>query len=278
MKSKWKTSSWIILLILLLGFLLWMVTTKREPVYNGKTLSEWAQQYGSNHWSGADRKADAEAEAAIRAIGTNAVPFLLNRLQARESALKRSARKILPATWHARLRLRDDSGNTWRVGAYGFAALGTNAGVVVPQLIEIARNHLEEDGRYVAVFALRTLGEAAEPAIPFFIECLTNQTAIIRGDAALGLGSVHRQPEMVLPALIHYLQNAETKTSLQNFELTDTLGILGLQFGTEAKAAVPEVLSLLTHADSYVRESATNCLLRIDAEAAAKAGVERRRD
>jgi HEAT repeat protein len=278
MKIELKRVPWIVPLILLLGLLVWMFSAKREPVYNRKTLGEWAQQYGSNHWSGLNREADAEAEGAIRKIGTNAVPFLLSRLRTRESVFKQSARKILPASWHTRLRLRDDSGEVRRVGAHGFAALGTNAGVAVPQLIEIGRNHPEEDGRYVAVFALRTLGEAAEPAIPFFIECLTNQTAIIRGDAALGLGAVNRQPEIVLAALIRYLQMEKTQISLSNFELSDTLGILGYQFGPAAKAAVPEVVTLLTHTEMYVREAATNCLLQIDPEAAVKAGVAQRRD
>jgi len=276
MKVKLRKLSWIVLLILLLGFLTWMLSVKREPAYRGRTLSEWARQYGSNHWSAANREADAEAEAAIRVIGTNAVPFLLDRLQTEESILKRSARQIFPVTWHARLRLRDNSGESRRTGAHGLAALGTNAGMAVPKLIEIARTHPEEDGRYVAVFALRTLGEAAEPAIPFFIDCLTNQTAIIRDEAIVGLGSVQRQPEIVLPILIRYL--AAAKTSPHTFEIADTLGVLGYKFGSAAKAAVPDVLFLLTHADSYVRESATNCLLQIDEEAAAKAGVQRRRD
>jgi hypothetical protein len=59
-------------------FLAWRFFYRPEPVYNRKPLSAWAQQYGSNHWSGTNRAADKEAELAIRQIGTNAIPFLLD--------------------------------------------------------------------------------------------------------------------------------------------------------------------------------------------------------
>src|SRR5437667_9235543 len=78
-----------------------------QPAYNGKRLSDWAEQYGSNHWSGANRSADREAEFAIRQIGTNGIPFLLTLMRVKESALKNKLRTMLPQRWHATLHLRD---------------------------------------------------------------------------------------------------------------------------------------------------------------------------
>lgn len=142
-------------LLLLMGLALF---SGHEPTYQGKPLSGWAQQYGSNHWSGANRAADKEAEFAIQQIGTNSIPFLLDLIRARESALKKKLRTVVPQTWHDKLRLRDNSGKVRRVGAHGLAALGTNAAAAVPALIELATNHPDDDGRYIAVFAIRTLG------------------------------------------------------------------------------------------------------------------------
>jgi HEAT repeat protein len=193
-------------------------------------------------------------------------------MRTKDSALKQKLRNSIPQSWHARLHVKDESSKFRRVGAHGLAALGTNAGRAVPALIEIAKRHPAEDGRYVAVFALRTLGCAAEPAIPFLIECLTNRVEIIRGDAALGLGAICRQPELAVPALVHYIDFA--KTSPHHFECSDAVGAVGA-FGTNASSAVPALLALLDHSDYQVRSSASNALLRIDPEAAARARIKR---
>ena len=249
----------------------WKFFYRPEPTYKGKPLSAWAEQYGSNHWTGGtatSRAASQEAEFAVRQIGTNGIPFLLKLMRARDSALKKKLRTIVPQTWRqTKLRLRDRSGEIRRVGAHGLAALGTNAPAAVPALIELATNHPEDDGRYIAVFALRTLGSAAEPAIPFLIQCLTNKINIIRDDAALGLGYMHRRPEIAVPALIQCLDLA--RSSKNTFECADVISSLG-EFGTNAKASVPILLGLLNHSDSYVRSRVTNSLSLIDSDAATK--------
>src|SRR5712672_162873 len=186
------------------------IFSHREPSYNGKRLSEWARQYGAYHWNGQNRAADKEAEFAIQQIGTNGIPFLLDLIQKRESALKTKLRKILPRKWHDRLHLQDHSGDVRRMGAHGIAALGTNAAVALPSLLQIATHHPDEDGRYIAVFAIRTLGFAAEPAVPFLIQCLTNSVNIIRDDAALALGYNRLSPEIAVPALVQYVNLAKT--------------------------------------------------------------------
>lgn len=74
------------------------------------------------------------------------------------------------------------------------------------------------------------------------------------------------------PCARWYLEFANTSGSV--FEFRDGIESLA-RFGTEAKAAVPVLLSLLNDPRLNVRESVTNWLPRIDAEAAAKAGVKR---
>src|SRR5688572_345126 len=165
-------------------FALVLVFYRNEPSYQGKRLSDWAREYGTNKWSGSQNKAEA-AEAAIRHIGADGVPFLLRTIATEPSPLKQRLRKVIPQKWHAKLQLEDASQYTRRMGAYGIAALGTNAPPdVIPELIKIITTHPYEDSRYVASFALRTLGPAARPAIPFFVECLkTNQDKFIRDEA-----------------------------------------------------------------------------------------------
>jgi HEAT repeat protein len=232
-----------------------------EPGLNGKTLTDWSQQYGSNRWSGR-RELTREAQTAIRQIGPRAVPFLLDKMQARDTRFKKKMRETLPATWHANLGLKDTSSAIRRAGAHGLAALGTNAPPdVVPDLVEIATTHPEEDGRYIAVFALRNLGRVSEPAIPFLIGCLTNSTDIIREEAAVGLGVIGRQPEIVVAALMRYIESARTSPS--SFEARGAISALR-NFGTNARPATPLVRSFFQHEREDIRQAATNTLRVIE--------------
>jgi HEAT repeat protein len=170
------------------------------------------------------------------------------------------------------LRLKDTSDEIRTMGAHGIAALGTNAPAdVVPRLVEIARKHPDERGRYLAVFAVRTLGPAAESAIPFLVECLTNREPTIRDEAAIALGSVGR-PEIAVPVLVRYIEFARNLPS--SYEARDALESLG-RIGTNARSAVPVFLSFLDHPNVDTRRTVTNCFPSVDAEAAAKAGVKR---
>lgn len=267
MLKKRKIILGIAAMIVGFGLVLWTMSPNAEPSYQGKSLKGWAQQYGTNHWSGIDREASWQAEAAIQAIGTNAIPFLLERMRARDSFVKQRLCRLLPPKWHGPLHLKDNSSGTRHVGAYGLAALGTNAPSAVPTLIDIASHHPDPDGRYLAVFTLRTLGPASEPAIPFLIQCLTNKVDIIRDDAALGLGTIGRQPEVCVPALVQYLEIA--KTSARGYERRDAIDALS-RFGTNAEAATSTILELLADADQNTRQYVTNCLPLINPEAAAK--------
>jgi hypothetical protein len=240
---------------------------QREPSYNGKPLSAWADQYGTNHWTGRSRAADKEAEAAIQQIGPKGIPFFLGSMRASDSALKKQLRTMFSKAWQDRLHLNDNSGKARRIGAHGLAALGTNASSAVPALIDLARNHPEEDGRYLAVWTLGYLGGAAEPAIPFLVECLTNKVESINEDAAMGLGHIGRRADLCVPALIQYL---DIQIRLEHFtESAAAVGAL-LHFGTNASTAAPVLKRLLNHPDENLRSTATNALRRIDSNAGIK--------
>lgn len=236
---------------------------RQEPTVDGRKLSQWADQYGTNKWGTGNSQGVSEAESAIRKLGAEAVPVFLEWLRTEDSVLKTGLRKVVPAQWHARLgSLVQDKGGNWRRrGAHGLSASGTNASTAVPKLIELAREHPDEDGRYIAVFAIRTLGPTAEPAIPFLVQCLTNSSWMIRDDAALGLGYLQLRPELAIPALTEHLDRAARSTPL--FELQDTIQSLG-RFQTNAVVAVPKLTQFLDHGDPEVRRNATNALRLIE--------------
>jgi len=61
------------------GGLGWAIFRSREPAYGGRALSQWVSGYSYEVDRG--RFTPGERERAIRAIGTNALPFLLQWLR-----------------------------------------------------------------------------------------------------------------------------------------------------------------------------------------------------
>ena len=171
-----------------------LVPHRKEPSYQGRRLSDWAREYGTNKWGGDLGKAQT-AQAAIRHIGIAAEPFLLEAIGTKSSTVKRLVRKVVPKQWHATLRLNENLQDVRRMGAYGIMALETNAPPhLIPKLIAFITTHPDEESRVLAAATLRTLGSAAQPAIPFLVACLkTNQNWFIRDEAAIALGFVCRR-------------------------------------------------------------------------------------
>jgi HEAT repeat protein len=246
----------------LVGFVAWEVLHAHEPVYGGKPLGAWLEQFSTNHFAhGRGSVADREAQEAIRQIGTNAIPVFLRLITAKESALKERMLAYLPKPWQSRLRGR--SAYAYQtLGAYGFVALGPIAEPAVPVLMDLARSK-DKKIRGHAVYALGHLGSAARPAVPLLIECLDDPEGTIRSDAMDGLASICLEPSVVVPVFIRYAGDPERGHALR-YTAIQGLGLLGAQ----AKAAVPTLLRLLDDPDADIRLAVTNYLPMVDPVAA----------
>src|SRR5258707_12233233 len=70
----------------ILAVLLWQSRRTREPVFEGRTLSSWLERHVAN--SSADPPYNSpgwhKEEAALRHIGTNAIPTLLQMIRAKD--------------------------------------------------------------------------------------------------------------------------------------------------------------------------------------------------
>lgn len=65
----------------------WKMLPPKEPVYAGKPLSYWLMAYDMAVPKDPFAPSEPDAEAAIRAIGTNAIPTLLQFLQKADSRM-----------------------------------------------------------------------------------------------------------------------------------------------------------------------------------------------
>ena len=260
-----------ILLVAVAGVIGWQIFRFHEPVYHGKRLTGWLEQYGTNHWSaGRNGELDKQAEAAIRQIGTNAIPLYLEMIATKQSPFSFKLSALVPAKWFAQLHSHSMY-ESQLLGAYGLIALGAQAKASIPAVVGrlVDKDPLVRD---MAAFTLRYLGPVAGDAVPSLITCLADSSVGVQGEAIMGLGEIRQHPEQTVPVLVEVL---EQPTSPLHPVILRANAIWALgQFGARADAAVPKLVESLSDTQWLIRSAATNALRKIDPEAAARAGVK----
>jgi hypothetical protein len=268
-----------------------------EPVYHGKRLSAWVADL---HPLVVEAR-QQEAVPALRAIGTNAVPYLLELLQHREPRLLSDLRDFSHRT-KTLLRMRADYEFAWvavvekdmQLSA-AFAALGPSAKPAFPALTNLllrpettsvsasalARigpeafapltHALESPHREVRAAAAGALG--AMPGdlatiLPALRKALADSDKSVRINAVIALGQIaETKPEAVLDDLIHGLR--DTSPSVKIFA-ADSLARLG----KGGRPAVPELVNMAEGLDRLASGKAVSALKQIDPETAAKLEVD----
>jgi HEAT repeat protein len=147
---------------------------KEEPVYKGRKLSEWVQQYKTG-----DLVERQGAVWAYTEMGADAVPFLAEALNDQQLTNCRlwaayALRKIGPdakaAEPQLELALKDDVSYV-RVEAAGALWAISEHKAAIPALIELLKN--EDAGvRYMAAESLERIGPKAKEAVPALTEAL----------------------------------------------------------------------------------------------------------
>jgi len=163
-------------------------TKPKEPVYQGRTLSQWLDDYnrmGSKNPNGPLSKLEP-IDDAIRAMGTNCLPFLLANLLHRQPAIQQ-------AFWSLAKRQ-----SVIKFNAYGedslenpsllaFHALGDQA---LPILPELSRRSMVADNDELGSIEMAAIMIGSNAAPVFEVMCAsTNQTA--RWHAGFDLGQIN---------------------------------------------------------------------------------------
>jgi hypothetical protein len=241
-------------------------TLNSEPRYQGKTLTAWLDQYGYSHRSN-DHDLAQQAETAIHHFGTNLIPTYLKMLSTHPSAVKMKLLARIPPIWLKRLRLpstldyRLKLGSVRTRGAYGLVVLGPEARPAVPSLITLLTDK-EDEVRALSVFTLYRLGPVARDALPSVIKCLNDPDDLVRIDAIMALGTIHEDPDSVVPILIDIVN--QTRNSSQSVREYSAIRALG-DFKDKAASAVPTLVKSLGDPDASVRGAAILALGSIHA-------------
>ncbi len=263
----------ILLAVMVVGAAFFYAYQRRvvEPVYNGKPLSFWLENYDFPPDGNQPSMVNPDflkADAALDHVGTNAIPTLLRMLAAKDS---RVLLKLIDLTERQHF-ITIHYAKTWHqnyAAISGFAHLGDAAKQLVPvqTWIDIYDQHPSAMAQSFIAEALAERGAAAEPAVPSLLRMGTNTNAdfALRVIAIVALGRIHAKPESVVPALI---QATQDKNIVVREAAIDNLG----RFGADARPAVSALIKLLTDTDPNIVEIALYALEKIDPTAAKATG------
>ena len=211
-----------------------------DPVYEGRTLTSWLEghlasssarpPYNSPGWK--------KANDALIAIGTNAIPTLLEMIQAEEQPpyllkLRRFATKtgLIRKQYRHPNALHEEAEHAFRV-------LGETAADAVPGLIEIYEENLSASSQRCAALSLASIGPKAQAAIPTLLNNFTHSDGDVRFYAVSATLRLNGDPELMMPAFASVLDDPTLNVRWS------ALSGLG-RMGSRARPFVPEILKRL---------------------------------
>jgi HEAT repeat protein len=270
------------LLALLLCVLGWLVLShsEPEPFYQGKLLSAWLKDLRVMYAD--DSRAD-EAGKAIRHMGRDAVPFLINLLERRESSrcqrilrwaiehhlhkspyvpvtedhhqavlacyeLGPEARPAIPAL----IALLSDDFTRRDVGN-ALVRIGSDALIPIIGALTNTNNGVRQE----VVVLLAAFRSNTPVVIPALVKSLNDTNKYVRSLAARSLGQLGQAPEVAIPALERRLTDPDAQV---RWCACHAIG----QFKQQALSEVPPLLAALADPDPEVRSAAAIALVTID--------------
>jgi hypothetical protein len=248
----------------------------RQPEYQGKKLTDWAEEIDYGVFFGRPTSTDQEqsdrAISAIRQIGTNALPVAIRLCAAKDSWPKRKLEEWIDQynnevidhnlglpkdQWRSQLPIHITSaGEKQYDGANIIWALGPVAKPIIPDLIRLLENQ-DQLHEYTITMVLG----AGTNAIPPLLKLLDNTNQEVRLRAAIVLGYFFQlktpitldrrllvagsedfrpQARAAVPVLLHYLENPN-QNSLDRAHVIYSLGLIH----ENASIVVPTILRLM---------------------------------
>jgi HEAT repeat protein len=193
----------------------------REPEHDGQPLSAYLRSLTSSQV-----RLERNARDAIRTLGSNAVPRLIQILDARESRLKTWLNEA--ANRQSLIRFRFDPLASQQIqAAMACQELGPVAAPAIPSLSRLI------DDPLVGYWAVAALAEIGPQNFPLLTNALASRWPSTRS-AAVGHLRLVRPRERAVPLLLAVLQDQDSHTRSLAAESIGALGV-----------ASPEVIAAL---------------------------------
>jgi HEAT repeat protein len=289
MKKPWRIAAFSVIGLLIIAWIVAAISGAREPEYDGKKLTQWLEEL--RRPSSPSPLARTNAMIAIRQMGTNAVPYMVTMLRAKDSRLKAKCVDLLSRLRWVNIQFRDDY--LRREDALrGLGVLGPDARAAIPDVAKLLddRRHAQ-----MAAYTLHQIGTEAAPvlvqalnstntwarsqaagflgasgdaaSVPSLIAALKDSDFITKSRAAHALSRFPEQAEVIVPALIGCLDDP-----YDTFRM-NAARALG-SFGEKAKPAFPNLMKMVTSTNYQEGTTAAAVLMRIDAEGAITAFIK----
>ena len=260
-----RTLIWIVFgLAVVAGFILLYGPERREPVYHGRTLTQWLQRLDDGQVFGISSSAlpsptagQLEAGTAIRAMGFEVLPLLMRDIHVTPSEdafrfkVEHGINKALERVFGTRIWFKDiteEDRVRWRA-AQGLAALGPLAKPAVPELHRLLLTNYFHSSIKEAAYALAAVG-------PEGIEILTNAPQANEWSGMCAIWALGQHPSAgtnVVPFLISATTSASEGTACSAIQ------VLGL-FHTRDDLVIPALTAALASAKPAVRSDAARAL------------------
>jgi len=176
--------------VVVVAAVVWLWPREKDPEYQGKKLSEWIDGYQPFSPEDLSLGYEQPTAVAIRAIGTNGLPFLIKCIKIEnlpaQTKIDTAVMKIVSVNawaFDAYHQLR--WGKTFRgpKAIWAFEVLGPQASPAIPELAKIAAGNNEGIG-WQATQALRVIGK---DAVPVLLRLTADAKASVRSSATDGL-------------------------------------------------------------------------------------------
>lgn len=271
--------------VVALGFLLSAVI-RREPTYQGRTVSAWFKEFCISRWRLTTRtdisfepagpvlinydtgeRVDDPALFALRAMGSESVPYLIRTLKRKETVLGKTYRifylklspgfrQFLPSAGIPRDKYR-------QYAAEALAGVGTNALPAVPALIQcLGEPDPDPSLMYSALAALRPLSCKPQDLDPV-LRRLSNRGQHWR--VVMIVERLQLRGSVAVTALGKTLQ--DTNSAFRDSFFQRKAATYLERLGPAAAPAVAELAAALKNPDSEVRYLAARALGEIGTNA-----------
>jgi hypothetical protein len=245
--ARWRPWLWVLALFMLGGALLWWCGCQipSDPIYQGKALSAWLRTYAPSSPFQPHSPEWKQTDEAVRELGPNGLPLLLQMLRQRDSKFKLGLLAFAHQLGLAKQLHLVPAAERNLEASRAFIALGDLARGAVPDLVKAYRENENVECRSAMADALGWIGPGARPAIPLLLEAATNANSKVRANALWALGEIHAEPQVCVPQLIQGLGDTNDWARMS---AAHALG----RFGTNAQSAVPALTGVT---------SITNCTI-----------------